>query len=138
MNYNINKFDFSFAGRASFGNHIYDNNLSNRALYSTIVNRDGFVTNTVPAITEVDFANPQYFSDFYIRDASFLRLDHITAGYRFDDVIGAGSSIRTFLTVQNPFVISDYDGLDPEVQGGIDNNIYPRSRTILLGVGANF
>lgn len=138
MNYNVNNFDFSFAGRASFGNHVYDNNLSNRALYSTIVNRDGFVTNTVPEITEVDFANPQYFSDFYIRDASFLRLDHITAGYRFDDVVGAGSSIRTFLTVQNPFVISDYDGLDPEVQGGIDNNIYPRSRTILLGVGVNF
>jgi len=138
LNYNVNKFDFSFAGRASFGNHVYDNNLSNRALYSGLIDRDGFVTNTVPEVTEVDFANPQFFSDFYVRDASFLRLDHITAGYRFDDLFGDGSSLRTYLTVQNPFVITDYEGLDPEVSGGIDNNIYPRSRTILLGVGANF
>lgn len=137
-NYDINNFDLSFAGRASFGNHVYDNNLSNRALYSGLVNSTGFLTNTVPQIRDVDFTEAQFFSDLYVRDASFLRLDHITAGYRFDDLIGEGSSLRTYLTVQNPFVITDYEGIDPEVFGGIDNNIYPRSRTILLGVSANF
>ncbi len=137
-NYNVNNFDFSFAGRASFGNFVYDNNLSNRALYDVLVNSTGFLTNTVPAISEVDFTTAQFFSDFYIRDASFLRLDHITAGYSFDDAVGVGSVLRAYLTVQNPIVITDYEGIDPEVFGGIDNNIYPRARTILFGLGVNF
>lgn len=96
------------------------------------------MTNTVPEIREVDFTDTQYFSDFYVRDASFFRLDHVTAGYNFSDVFGEGSSLRTYLTVQNPLLVTDYEGLDPEVFGGIDNNIYPRARTILFGVGASF
>jgi iron complex outermembrane receptor protein len=137
INYSYGNFDLSTAGRASFGNYVYNNNLANNT-YSGLVNSTGFVTNALPGITEVDFQNPRYFSDHYVRNASFFRLDHITAGYRFDDVIGEGSNVRTYLTVQNPFVISDYDGIDPEVGGGIDNTIYPRARTILLGVGVNF
>ncbi|MEO0731985.1 MAG: SusC/RagA family TonB-linked outer membrane protein, partial [Bacteroidota bacterium] len=136
-NYDINNFDLSFAGRASFGNHVYNNNLSGRT-YNALFNSTGFLTNSVPEVTEIDFFEPQFFSDHFVQDASFLRLDHVTAGYRFDDVLGAGSSLRTYLTVQNPFVITNYEGIDPEVFGGIDNNIYPRSRTILLGVSANF
>lgn len=138
VNYNVGNFDLSTAGRASFGNYVYNNNLSTRANYDALVNSTGFVVNTLPEITEVDFATTQFFSDYYVRNASFFRLDHVTAGYRFDDVVGAGSSIRTYLTVQNPFVITKYDGIDPEVGGGIDNTIYPRARTILLGVGINF
>ncbi|OAV44337.1 SusC/RagA family TonB-linked outer membrane protein [Lewinella sp. 4G2] len=137
-NYRYNNFDLSFAGRASFGNYVYDNNLSNRALYSQLANSNGFLTNTIPAIRDVDFNDAQYFSDLYVRDASFFRLDHITAGYNFADLIGEGSSIRTYITVQNPLLITDYEGIDPEVFGGIDNNIYPRARTILFGVGASF
>ncbi len=138
INYKVGNFDLSTAGRASFGNYVYNNNLSTRANYDALVNSTGFVVNTLPEITEVDFATTQFFSDYYVRNASFFRLDHVTAGYRFADVLGAGSSIRTYLTVQNPFVITNYEGIDPEVGGGIDNTIYPRARTILLGVGVNF
>ncbi|NJC26181.1 SusC/RagA family TonB-linked outer membrane protein [Neolewinella antarctica] len=137
-NYELNNFDFSFAGRASFGNYVYDNNLSNRATYNQLVNSAGFVTNTLPEIREIDFDDSQFVSDYYVRDASFLRLDHITAGYRFNEVFGEGSTLRAYLTVQNPVLITDYRGIDPEVFSGIDNEIYPRARTILLGVGANF
>lgn len=137
INYSYGNFDLSTAGRASFGNYVYNNNLANNT-YSGLVNSTGFLTNTQPGITDVDFQTPRYFSDHYVNNASFFRLDHITAGYRFDDIVGKGSSIRTYLTLQNPFVISDYDGIDPEVGGGIDNTIYPRARTILFGVGVNF
>jgi TonB-linked SusC/RagA family outer membrane protein len=137
LNYNVGSFDLSTAGRASFGNHVYNNNESGIS-YNNLVNSTGFVTNTLPEIREIDFSIPRYFSDYFVRDASFFRLDHITAGYRFDDLVGAGSSVRTYLTVQNPLLITDYDGIDPEVSGGIDNNIYPRARTVLLGVGVNF
>jgi len=138
LNYTVGNFDLSTAGRASFGNYVYNNNLSTRANYNGLVNSERFVTNTLPEITEVDFATPRFFSDYYVRDASFFRLDHITAGYRFADLLGEGSSLRTYLTVQNPILITDYEGIDPEVGGGIDNVIYPRARTILLGVGVNF
>lgn len=137
-NYRIGNFDLSTAGRASFGNFVYNNNLSSRANYNNLFNSAGFLTNTLPGISEADFADVQFFSDYYVRNASFFRLDHITAGYSFDDLVGDGSRVRTFLTVQNPFVITDYEGIDPEVNGGIDNQIYPRATTILLGVGVNF
>ena len=137
LNYNVGNFDLSTAGRASFGNYVYNNNVAGLS-YNNLVNSTGFVTNTLPEIRETDFTAPRYFSDHFVRDASFFRLDHVTAGYRFADLIGEGSSIRTYLTVQNPLLITNYDGIDPEVSGGIDNTIYPRARTILLGVGVNF
>ena len=46
---------------------------------------------------------------------------------------------RVYVTVQNPFVITKYDGLDPEISGsGVDNNIYPRPRVFMLGLNLNF
>jgi iron complex outermembrane receptor protein len=76
------------------------------------------------------------FSDHFVKKANFLRLDHITLGYNFRDLIGHG--IRVYTTVQNPFVVTKYDGLDPEIGNGIDNNIYPRPRTFVIGVNADF
>ncbi len=76
-----------------------------------------------------------YMADIFVEDASFLRCDNITLGYTFDrEKIKA----RIYATVQNPFVITKYSGLDPEISGGIDNNIYPRSLTSILGVSLQF
>jgi len=81
-------------------------------------------------------------SDYYIHNASFLKVDNITLGYTLDDVIkpviNVGLGLRIYATVQNAFTITKYDGLDPEIQGGIDNNIYPRPRIYLLGISARF
>ncbi len=138
-NFYYGDFDFSFAGRANLGNHVYNNNLSVLAEYSRLYNSTNYLSNVHSDIRAIDFGNPRFFSDFFVQDASFLRLDHVTVGYRFNDFLGpdSGSSIRVYGTVQNPFVITDYEGLDPEVFGGIDNNIYPRSRTILFGLNVN-
>ena len=137
-NFEYGNFDFSFAGRANLGNYVYNNNLSTLATYNRLYNSTGYLSNAMPEITAIDFANSQYFSDLYIQNGSFLRLDHVTLGYRFSDVLGAASSLRAYVTLQNPVLITDYNGVDPEVFGGIDNNIYPRSTTLLFGVGANF
>ena len=75
------------------------------------------------------------FSDFFVRDASFFRIDHITLSYNLPNVF---KGLRIYTTVQNPVVITKYDGLDPEIGNGIDNNIYPRPRTFLGGVSVNF
>ena len=85
-------------------------------------------------------------SDYFVRNASFLRCDNITLGYSFRNLFKAGKfegiSGRAYFLVQNPFVITQYDGLDPELSnagyGGIDNNFYPRPRTYMIGLNLKF
>lgn len=78
-------------------------------------------------------SNNWFFSDYLVENASFLRLDKVTLGY---NLIKPG--MRVYLTVQNPFVITKYRGLDPEKPGGIDNNFYPRSMVTMIGASYNF
>jgi len=79
-----------------------------------------------------------YLSDYYVQNASFIRCDNISFGYSFKKLFGVIDSGRVFATVQNPFVITKYKGLDPEISGGIDNNIYPRPIITLMGLTLNF
>ena len=65
-------------------------------------------------------------------------MDNISAGYSFDEFITEKLRARFSLTVQNAFIITDYEGTDPEVDGGIDNNIYPRPRIYSIGLSLNF
>ncbi|MCB9082066.1 MAG: TonB-dependent receptor [Lewinellaceae bacterium] len=135
---NYKNLDFSFAGRAAVGNYIYNNILSDQAFYNRLYNSTGYLLNANPATAAIDFTVPQYFSDHFVQNGSFLRLDHITLGYNFSNLLNKGIRARLFATVQNPILITDYTGLDPEVFNGIDGNIYPRSRTFLFGLNANF
>ncbi len=138
-NFNYGNFDFSFAGRANMGNYIYNNNQSNLSNYSGLYASTNYLQNVQANIASVDFTTPRYFSDHFIQDGSFFRLDHVTVGYNFANVFSkeGGSNLRVYATMQNPFVVTNYQGLDPEVFGGIDNNLYPRSRTFLFGLNLN-
>jgi iron complex outermembrane receptor protein len=96
-------------------------------------------------VLETGFQTPQYQSDFYVEKASFLRMDNITLGYSFDI---RGQPARVFGTVQNAFTITGYSGVDPAANiaqsattsslNGIDNNIFPRSRTFTGGLSLRF
>jgi iron complex outermembrane receptor protein len=134
----LGKFDFTLAGRSNIGNYMYNNNLSNNAFYNQLYGSTGVLRNVLSQTSELDFTVPQYFSDHFIQDASFLRIDHITAGYTFGKIGRNLESLRISATVQNPLLVTQYDGLDPEVFNGIDNNVYPRSRTYLIGLKADF
>ena len=80
-----------------------------------------------------------FLTDYFVERASFLRCDNITLGYTFDEKVTHNKyNLRIYATVQNPFVITPYKGLDPEIFGGIDNNMYPRSMTSLLGLSLQF
>ncbi|MCE2996026.1 MAG: SusC/RagA family TonB-linked outer membrane protein [Cyclobacteriaceae bacterium] len=131
------KFDFSFSGRLSIGNYVYNNNLSSRAFYTNLYKLD-FFSNVPRALNDTKFNNAQYTSDYYLSNASFFKMDNMSFGYSFDKLFIDKLKARVSLTVQNAFIITDYTGMDPEVDGGIDNNIYPRSRVILLGVNFSF
>jgi iron complex outermembrane receptor protein len=84
------------------------------------------------------FENPQYFSDYFVQNASFLKLDNLNIGYTFTNFYNSRMKIRLYGTAQNLFTLTEYEGLDPEISGGIDNNSYPRPRTFMFGVNIDF
>jgi len=139
---NYKNFDFSFSGRFSIGNYVYNNNASNRALYQNLYNQSGYLSNILADVHRTEFFTAQYFSDFYLEDASFFRMDNINLGYRFRKFFTEKLTGRVSFTVQNAFVITQYDGLDPELNAGdkpgIDNNIFPRPRTFMIGLNIDF
>jgi TonB-dependent starch-binding outer membrane protein SusC len=150
---NAGNFDFSIGARAVVGNFVYNNNLANQAVYDFLFNSSGgagggYLNNVNAQTQKLDINTPQYGSDHYVQDASFLKIDHITAGYNFGSIGSAIKSLRLYATVQNPLLVTGYDGIDPEIAVrdatnntvaiGIDNNIYPRSRTVLFGLNVKF
>ena len=81
-------------------------------------------------------------SDYWVRNASFLKCDNITLGYSFSNLFKHGSyrglNGRVYGTVSNVFTISNYDGIDPEINNGFDNNLYPRPISFIIGLNLNF
>ncbi len=135
---NYKNFDFSFSGRINLNNYVYNNNASSMALYQNLYNQSGFNANILTDVRKTEFTIAQYWSDVYLENASFFRMDNISLGYSFDKLLTEKLNGRLAFTVQNAFVITKYSGLDPEVSGGIDNNIYPRPTTYMLGLNLNF
>ncbi|NDV78241.1 TonB-dependent receptor [Dysgonomonas sp. 511] len=139
--FSYKNWDFNFALRASLGNYAYNNIQSNREAYggSFLYDQTGFLKNRVNSAVYTDFKEVEYLSSYYIQNASFLRMDNISLGYTFYKPFKGLESMRLYGTVQNPFVITKYKGLDPEFNNdGIDNNIYPRPRIYMLGLSLNF
>lgn len=134
----VGNIDFSFAGRASKGNFIYNNVKTNNGSLNSIYNSSGYLRNLHSVAVDENLLDDEtiILSDAFIEDASFLRVDHITLGYTFPTLVKNG--LRIYGTVQNPVLVTNYSGLDPEVFGGIDNTIYPRARTVLFGLSVNF
>ncbi len=129
--------DFSFTMRASLGNYVYNNVASANGVYAGVWELNS-LRNAHASLLETDFREQQFWSDYYVQDASFLRMDNVALGYSFSNLNEGNTSLRIYTTVQNAFVITPYEGLDPEINGGIDNNFYPRPRTFLLGLNLNF
>lgn len=131
------RFEFSAAGHGSFGNYVYNNVNSSNGASGRMYNSVGYLINTTSDAIETNFNNYEYFSDYYIENASFFRIDYLKLAYTFNKLFNEKSSLGISFTVQNAFVITNYSGLDPEVFGGIDNNVYPRSRNFVVGLKLN-
>ena len=128
------------SAHANIGNYVYDNVRSNGELLTDLWTNN-FVNNRVNGAMETNFANnAQYFSDYYIKNASFFKFDNITLGRNFNlgKVAERDMRLNVFATVQNVCTITKYTGIDPEIFSGIDNNLYPRPRTYILGLKFNF
>jgi len=130
---------FSFSGRADFGNHVYNNVSSENGVYERLYRPEGpYLGNVTSDVLDINFVTPQYLSNYFIQDGSYFRMDNITLSYYFENLTNQNLNLGLSLTVNNAFVITQYNGLDPEISGGIDNRIYPRPRIYALGVNLQF
>ena len=141
--------DFGFNLRASIGNYLFNNvmqgyhNVSPAAVFEEV---SGFYLNNRPkASVEMGwqtYNNHAIFSDYWVQNASFLKCDNITLGYSFNNLLKHGSyhgvGGRIYGTVSNVFCITKYDGIDPEVFGGIGGDIFPRPISFIVGLSLNF
>ncbi|AWX45338.1 TonB-dependent receptor SusC [Flagellimonas maritima] len=138
--FNYKEWDFSFSARANYGNYNYNGIDLNRGNYRNLnIGQD--LRNVATSVLRSNFEGTRdeiTFSDYYVRDASFIRMDNMTLGYTVDKLWKENTRMRIFSTLQNVFVITDYDGLDPEITNGIDNNIYPRPFTVQVGLSLDF
>ena len=134
------EFSFGLAAHGYFGNYIYNNYNSNSGVIRAIKNPINFIGNASSNYLETRFDNNQYLSDYYIENASFLRLDNINLGYTVGKVFNNKAFMRVSASIQNVVVITNYKGLDPEnaSDSGVDGNIYPRPRTFSIGVNLDF
>lgn len=139
--------DLSAAFHASIGNYVYYDFLASKASISTsgLYHNSAF-SNTSQEAIDLGFTgttvNNPYLSDYFIRNASYLKCTNITLGYTFPALLTYNDtpyfSGRIYFTAQNPFIITKYKGIDPEVASGIDSNPYPRPMSFQLGLNLNF
>ncbi len=141
--------DFGFSLRASIGNYMYNNVMQgyhNTSSASVLEAVSGFYLNNRP-VKSVElgwqtYDNNSIMTDYWVQNASFLKCDNITLGYSFGGLFKRNSydgvSGRVYATASNVFCITKYDGIDPEIFGGIGGDIFPRPISFILGLSLNF
>lgn len=128
----------AMSAHSNVGNYVYNNIASNGDLLTDLW-ANNFVNNRYSTAKEHNFSSyPQYWSNLYVENASFLKIDNITLSRSFNFGQKTPMSFNVFATVQNVACFTKYGGIDPEIFSGIDNNMYPRPRTYILGVKFNF
>ncbi len=137
--FNYKNWDFGIVLRANFGNYVYNGPKYDRTRMSGV---SGYQLSN---LLKGEYIFPSWVdnsqlcvSDYFVENASFVRCDNISLGYTFSGLCKDQLNLRVFGVVQNPFVITRYKGLDPEVFSGIDNSTYPRPITVTLGLVATF
>jgi len=134
--FNYKKWNLGFTMRANLGNYVYNAEAASNGAYAGL-KFTGYLGNLPASILKTNFQQYQLYSDYYVENGSFLRMDNANLSYNFGKVAKA-ATLRVTANVQNVFVVTKYTGLDPEVQGGIDNNLYPRPRVFSLGLNLGF
>ena len=135
--FNYKNWDFGMVLRANIGNWVYnDFEAANTSISSTSSAPLSNLMSNRFLFNDLGVRGVQ--SDYFVRNASFLRCDNITIGYTWPNLLNDALRLRLYGAVQNPFVITKYNGLDPEVFGGIDNAVYPRPVTVSFGIVAQF
>lgn len=130
--FNYKKWSLGFTSRAELGNYVYNAESAANGAYQGI-KFSGYLVNLPASVLKTNFQQYQLYSDYYVENGSFFRMDNINVGYNFGKIFNGGT-LKASFNVSNAFIVTKYTGLDPEVQGGIDNNLYPRPRIYSIGL----
>lgn len=123
--------------RANVGNYVYNGMAMNTGALSTMSYNAYQLNNLSTSFLDTNFNTRQYLSDYYVENASFLKLDNLALTYNYGKIFDT-CNLSINGMVQNVFTITNYSGVDPEVPNGLDMSFYPRPRTFSLGLGLNF
>ncbi|MFN2458739.1 MAG: SusC/RagA family TonB-linked outer membrane protein [Chitinophagaceae bacterium] len=137
-NATINKLGAGFTMRANYGNYMFNNLNVGAGIFENVSSGQNYLNNATNEILVSGFNRRQSWSDYYLENASFLRMDNAYLNYNVGRIANDRANLRLSLNVQNVFVVTKYSGLDPEVIGGIDGSIYPRPRMYALGINLDF
>lgn len=129
--------DFAISGHGSFGNYMYNYVAADQYVQSVYSDQGSF-SNILKATRDTGFQQQQLYSDYFLEDASFFRIDNISLGYTFRKLWNDSSSLRLTAGVQNVVTFTKYSGLDPEIYSGIDKEVYPRPRTFSFSASLVF
>lgn len=129
--------DFAISGHGSFGNYMYNYVAADQYIQSVYSDQGSF-SNILTATRNTGFQQQQLYSDYFLEDASFFRIDNISLGYTFRKLWNESSSLRLTAGVQNVVTFTKYSGLDPEIYSGIDQEVYPRPRTFSISASLVF
>lgn len=136
--FSYKRLSLSAVFRASFNNYVFNDVSSGEGNLSNILGSGTYVGNATTSYLKTGFSvvgtKP---TDYYLENASFLKMDNLTLGYDFGKVFRNTAVLRLNVSIQNVFVITNYTGIDPEISNGIDNNLYPRPRIFSLGLNLN-
>ncbi len=138
--FNWKNWDFGFVLRGAWGNWAYNKNQVDNSFVSATASAPLSNVMNDTYLFESTKSTELQLSSYWVQNASFVRCDNITLGYTWENLLRNKLRLRLYGAVQNPFVITKYKGLDPELvyQQGIDGSVYPRPITFTLGVVANF
>ena len=126
--------------RASFNNHVYNNIYSNNGRLNQVLGAQTTGNASANYLVTLFKGNTdqQLLSDYYVENASFLKMDNFNIGYSVGKILRDKANLGLNFSVQNVFTITKYTGLDPEISNGVDNNFYPRPRVFALGLNLDF
>ncbi|HPE55536.1 MAG TPA: TonB-dependent receptor plug domain-containing protein [Bacteroidales bacterium] len=135
-NLNWKKIEVAFWGRAQTGNYLFNYLESQSSMDLRVFDATqpvSFYNSVIPS-ENIHFQERQDYSDYYLRPAGFLRLDELMLAYNFGELMKTNLKLKVYVAAHNLFVISNYSGADPELQGGVDYGLYLRPRKILFGI----
>lgn len=131
------KWTLSTSLRANVGNYLYNGMAMNTGAWETVFYNDYQLNRLNSSYNSTKFNTRQHESDHYVENASFLKMDNIQLGYNFGKIT-KWCSLNVSAMVQNVFTVTNYTGVDPESQSGIDMTVYPRPRIYSLTIGLDF